>query len=100
MERVRLSGKELFVYYHKGMGDIEAGGCTNKRILAEKSGIGYNNLVRIFTRNRVNYYEDDTVVIIRLYVRSIVKGSQSMARRGKGGMERFRERYMMKRREY
>ena len=100
MERVRLSGKELFVYYHKGMGEIEAGGCTNKRILSEKSGIGYDNLVRVFTRDRVNYYEDDTVVIIRLFVSNIVKGRQSMVRRGRGGMERFRERYMMNRREY
>jgi hypothetical protein len=92
MERIRLTGKELFVCYHKGIGDtkrVEGIACTNKVVLAQRSGINYDNLVRIFTREKRHYYETEGVVIIRVYVRNIYKGGQSMKRRGRGGMEKF-----------
>jgi len=97
---MRLTGKELFIYYHKLVGDGSVGGCTNKVILAKKSGVRYDNLVRVFTRERKHYYENDDIVIMRLYVGGIEKGRQSMVRRGRGGMEKFRDRYLMGRREY
>ena len=100
---IRLTGKELFVYYYKGMGEgsnVQVGGCTNKRILSKKTGIEYNTLMWVFTRKGRCYYETSEVVIMKLFVRNIIKGNQSIVRRGRGGMERFRERYMMNRREY
>ena len=93
MERLRLSGKEMYVFYPKGMGngmDVEAICCTNKTILSKRSGVGYDNLVRVFTRERKSYYENEEVIIIRVYIRNVVKGRQSISRRGKGGMEAFK----------
>ena len=48
-----------------------------------------------FTRKGRCYYENEEVIILKLHTEDIEKGSQSIARRGKGGMERFREKYLM-----
>lgn len=92
-EAVRLTGKELFIYYHKGVNvndnKILPGGCTNKRVLASRTGIDYNVLMWHFTRKGRHYYENDDIVIIRLFTDNIVKGNQSFKRRGRGGMESF-----------
>jgi len=90
---VRLSGKDLFIFYHKGLdkGDksITVGGCTNKRVLAKKTGIDYNTLMWVFTRKRLCYYETADTIVLKLLTSNIEKGGQSMARRGRGGMESF-----------
>jgi lambda repressor-like predicted transcriptional regulator len=97
---VRLTGKELFIYYDRkiGLADIKAPvrGCTNKRVLAKKTGIDYSTLMRVFTRKSLRYYENGDMIILKLFVSDIEKGGQSMARRGRGGMENF-ARYIMKR---
>jgi len=96
---VRLGGKELFVYYHRGIGEgdnsIRVGGCTNKRVLSRKTGVEYNTLMWVFTRQGRCYYEDKDMVIMKLRTADIEKGAQSIARRGKGGMQNF-VRYVMK----
>lgn len=100
---VRLSGKDLFIYYHKGLGvddpSVAVNACTNKRILAKKTGIDYNTLMSHFTRKRRCYYENATTIILKLHPRVIEKGGQSMSRRGKGGMESF-VKYISKRSNY
>jgi hypothetical protein len=96
---VRLTGRELFIYYNKKLGiddkGISVGGCTNKRILADRTGIDYNKLMWIFTRKNKCFYDDGNTVILKLYTSDIKKGGQSLARKGKGGMESF-ARYIMK----
>jgi hypothetical protein len=98
---LRLTGKDLFIFYHRdiGIGDnsIKPGGCTNKRILSKQTGIDYNTLMRVFTRQRRCYYETDGMIILKVSTGDIKKGSQSLGRRGKGGMDRFIERYTIKR---
>jgi hypothetical protein len=94
---VRLGGKELFVYYHRGIGEdtrIRVGGCTNKRVLSRKTGVEYNTLMWVFTRKGLCYYEKEDIIILKLYTSDIEKGGQSMKRRGRGGMENFM-RYVM-----
>ena len=97
----RLHSKELFIWYPKWIGrddkKVTARGYTNKRVLSQRSGVNYDNLVRVFTREGKHYYENADGVIIRLYVSEITKGGQSVARKGKGGMENF-VRYIMKER--
>jgi hypothetical protein len=98
---IRLTGKWLFVYYHKkiGIGDdsIKCGGCTNQRILSKRTGLSEGFLMGIFTRKGFNYYDDGDIVIMKLDTSAIEKGKQSMARRGRGGMEKFVSRYVIKR---
>lgn len=94
MERVRLASKEIFIFYFKN-GEKKISGCTNKVTLSKKSGIGYENLVRVFTRERKDHYENDDVMILRLRVSDIEKGKQSFVRRGSGGMEAFKRKYML-----
>lgn len=90
---IRLGGKELFIYYFKQLGmadyNIRVGGCTNKRILSERTGIGYDTLVRIFTRKGGVYFDNSDILILKLFASDIEKGRQSMSRRGRGGMEMF-----------
>lgn len=90
---VRISSKELFIYYHKQLGsegrNAIVGGCTNKRILASRTGVDYYTLMKVFTRKGGCFYENGDVIIIKLFTGDIIKGKQSMARRGKGGMEKF-----------
>lgn len=97
---VRLSGKDLFIYYHKGLAESNPGiivnACTNKKILAKKTGVDYNTLMSHFTRRNRCYYENETTIILKLHPGVIEKGGQSMARRGRGGMEKFIERYTIK----
>jgi hypothetical protein len=99
-ERIRLTGRLLFIYYFKKIGienkSIMVKGCTNKRILGKRTGIGVDLLVNIFTRKGLCYYENDDVVIMKLYASDIEKGAQSVMRKGKGGMEKFIERYTIK----
>ena len=94
-ETVRLSSKELFIFYYKLGGESKVGGCTNKRILSNRTGIDYSKLMWIFTRKNRIYYEDGEVVILKLFTSDIQKGSQSIKRRGRGGMEAF-ARYISK----
>jgi len=90
---IRLSSKELFVYYHYKLGEenkeVIVGGCTNKRILSEKTGIDYNTLMWVFTRKDRCYYDNGETIIMKLFTDDIEKGRQSLVRRGKGGMESF-----------
>lgn len=86
---VRLSGKDLFIYYRKDIEKIIVRGCTNKRVLAKKTGIEYNTLMKVFTRNHGCFYESNGVVIIKIHPGDIEKGGQSIARKGIGGMEKF-----------
>lgn len=89
----------LFVYYGKRINTSkEKGfvrGCTNKRVLAQKTGIRYDTLVNIFTRQRNVYYETEDIIILKLYISDITKGSQSLKRRGQAGMKKFAE-YVIK----
>jgi len=89
MVSVRLTSRELFVYYFKGLEGVHAGGCTNKRVLSKRTGIGYGKLMWVFTRKGKCYYENGDVVIMKLHVTDIEKGGQSFKRRGKGSMEGF-----------
>jgi hypothetical protein len=90
----------MFVYYCKITGrdnrKVIGRGCTNKRVLAKNTSIGYDNLVRIFTREGRGFYENDDYIIVKIYPSEIDKGSQSFIRKGKGGMEKFVERYVIK----
>jgi hypothetical protein len=96
---IRISSTELFVYYHKKLGlmsnDIRVGGCTNKKLLSEKSGVDYYILMREFTRKDRCYYETEDIVILKLLTDDIKKGKQSVNRKGRGGMENF-VKYIMK----
>ena len=98
-ERVRLTGRILFIYYFKKMEGMKIGGCTNKRILSKRSGVDYSTLMSNFTRKGKCFYENEDTVIMKLHTSDIEKGAQSMIRRGKGGMERFMERYVIKKRD-
>lgn len=92
-EEVRLTGKELYIYWIKvfGKDNIKqrGGGCTNKVILSRKTGLGIDTLVRLFTRQDRGYFENDDIIIIRVNPFDIEKGKQSMSRKGKGGMQKF-----------
>lgn len=64
---------QIFTLYFgdKEKGDGFSISCTNKRVLAElladKTGIGYDKLVKLFTREKRDYYEvpEEEFVIIR-----------------------------------
>jgi len=90
---IRLSSKELFIFHHYKLGSenegVVVGGCTNKRILSEKTGIDYNTLMWVFTRKGRCYYDNGETVILKLFTNDIEKGRQSLARRGRGGMDSF-----------
>ena len=100
---IRLTGKDLFIYYHKKLGiidkNIRVGGCTNKRLLSKRTGIGEGLLMRIFTRRGFCYYENEDTIILKVRTSDIEKGSQSVARKGRGGMDKFIERYVIKKRD-
>ena len=100
---IRITGRDLFIYYHKKLaedgGGIIVNACTNKRILSKRTGIDEGSLMRIFTRKGLCYYENENTIILKLDARVIEKGRQSMARKGKGGMEKFVEKYIIKRRD-
>ena len=97
-ERIRLTSRDLFVYYFKKIGKegnkVKLGGCTNKRMLSKRTSVEYNTLMRTFTRKGGNYYENEDVFILKIYTSGIEKGSQSIGRRGKGGMENFIKNYI------
>jgi hypothetical protein len=77
--------KVVYVCYRKdGVNSVPVG-CTNKRLLSRFSGMGYENLVRIFTRGRRFYYEDGERIIMKVYEGSIIRGAQKISRRGRGG---------------
>jgi hypothetical protein len=88
---VRLTGKSFFAYCIKVKGMVETeyytGGCTNKRVLAKKTGIGYDLLMKVFTRKGLVYFENEHVIIIKVKRGDIEKGKQSFSRQGKGSME-------------
>lgn len=95
-ERVRLTGRDLFVYYFKKLENVKVGGCTNKRILSKRTGVDYDTLMWYFTRKDRCMYENEDVIILKLYTSGIEKGAQSIARKGKGGMEAFMSKYVRK----
>jgi hypothetical protein len=100
---IRITGKDLFIYYHKKLAEghdgIIVNACTNKRILSKRTGLDEGLLMRIFTRKGLCYYENEDTIILKLHTRVIEKGKQSMVRKGKGGMERFVEKYVIKGRD-
>jgi hypothetical protein len=102
-KEIRLAGRYLFIFYHKSIGIGEKSNivraCTNKRILAKKTSIDYNVLMWHFTRKNKCFYENGDTIIMKLYTSDIEKGLQSMVRKGKGGMDKFMERYVIKKRE-
>ena len=69
---------DIFTLY---FGDTEEGkgfslSCTNKRVLADRTGIGYDKLVKIFTREKRFYYEDKENKFIIIHSKSLHKGDQ------------------------
>ncbi|MGD0341293.1 MAG: hypothetical protein ABSA76_06270 [Bacteroidales bacterium] len=87
----RLGGKDLYIFLWKGSGEKGDKGmviiCTNKKVLSERSSIGYENLVRVFTRQKRIYYEDsEGHLVMHLKVKDIIKGRQGLSRKGKGGI--------------
>jgi hypothetical protein len=81
--------KRLFIFQLKGDAEFMKKhvpvGCSNLRILHERSGMGYDNLVRIFTRKCLRYYESESVVIMKVYESMIIRGKQGLSKRGVGG---------------
>ena len=79
----------VFVFQIKGDGEFMKKhvpvGCSNLRILHERSGVGFDNLVRIFTRKGLRYYENDSVIIMKVYESLILRGRQGLVKRGRGG---------------
>jgi hypothetical protein len=87
---IRLTSRELFVFYNKKLGlENSVGGCSNKRILEERTGVGWSVLEREFTRLGHCYFDNGEVVILKLFTADIKKGNQSVSRKGRGGMEQF-----------
>jgi len=87
----RIASKELYAFYWR---EDEVNkrpgisfGCTNRTVLSERTGIPYKDLRRIFTARGKMFYEDRErgFIIIRIMVSDIVKGRQSLSRRGRGG---------------
>jgi len=78
--------KVIYVYFWKGGGESGTNrkplACTNKRVLASKTGMGYENLVRIFTRKGRSYWEDSEHFILKIFVSDIIKGKQRIISRG------------------
>jgi hypothetical protein len=79
--------KTIYIYYNKetekekGKGIVIS--CTNKKILSERTGLGYDNIVRVFTREKKIYWEGLEWVIIKIYVDEIIKGKQKFSKRMK-----------------
>ena len=98
---IRITGRELFIYYHKKLAEDSKGiivnACTSKRTLSKRTGVDEGLLMRIFTRKGLCYYENENTIILKLQTRVIEKGKQSMVRKGRGGMEKFIEKYTIKR---
>jgi hypothetical protein len=92
--RARLTGRELYVYCFKKLDNVKNGICTNKRILSDRTGIEYCVLMNMFTRKGLKRYENEDVLILKVYTADLEKGSQSIRRRGKGGMENFVKNYI------
>lgn len=92
-KELRLYGKELYIAYPKlglASGNFEVSGYTNKRQLSEsKYKLPYDNLVRIFTRKKMTYYEFEHVIVLKLSLSSVTKGDQSLKKRGRGGRDQF-----------
>ena len=89
---LRLYGKELYIVYPKlGIegGNFKVEGYTNKRQVSGRFNLKYDNLVRVFTRNRRTYYEFEEAIVMKLYLSDITKGGQSFARKGRGGRDQF-----------
>ena len=78
---VQVLGDEEFIKEHPPRG------CSNLRLLEKRSGIKYDNLVRIFTRKGSFFYISDRVVIMKIYEGDIERGGQRVSRRGRGGVK-------------
>jgi hypothetical protein len=83
----------IYIFHWKGLGKDRIKerpiSCSNKRLLAERTGLGYENLVRIFTRQGRSYWEDSEHFIVKIYESDIIRGKQNLSIRGRGGI-RFR----------
>jgi hypothetical protein len=90
---VRILSSELFIFYDKKLGignnSIHSIGCTNKTILNERTNLDYGFLMKVFTRENKFYYEDENMIVLRIFTDEILRGKQSVKRKGKGGMENF-----------
>ena len=83
--------KVIYIFYWKGVDGERVKdrpfACSNKRILAEKvkgtSGLSYENLVRIFTKQRRFYWEDNEHFIVKIYASEIKRGKQKVLGRGR-----------------
>lgn len=80
--------KVVYILYWKR--EVEKGeenraiACSNKRVLAERGPLKYDNIVRIFTRQRKFFWEDLEHVIIKIYEKDIIRGNQKLSKRGMG----------------
>ena len=78
----------IFVYHWLGKDgngrDSHPIGCSNMRILSERSGVGYENLVRVFTRERRRYWSDGASYIVKIYESDILRGKQKLSKVGIG----------------
>ncbi|MGD0340534.1 MAG: hypothetical protein ABSA76_02335 [Bacteroidales bacterium] len=57
--------------------------CSNKRILANRTHLGYDNIMRIFTRQGKYFWEDSEHIIIKIYEGDILRGRQKIKVSGK-----------------
>ena len=83
--------KVIYIFYWKQGGvnskENKPIACTNKRVLAERSPLGYENLVRIFTRQRRVYWEDSEHIILKIFEDDIIRGKQKISKKGRGGVQ-------------
>ena len=89
---MRLYGKELYIVYPKlGVegGNFKVEAYTNKKQIDGRFNLRYDNLVRVFTRNRKTYHEFEEAIVLKLYIGDIKKGGQSFEKKGRGGRDNF-----------
>jgi hypothetical protein len=69
---------EIYTLYFgdKGKGDGVSFSCTNKRVLADRTGIGYDKLVNIFTRQKKLFFEDPENNFIIIHSTLLHRGGQ------------------------
>lgn len=69
---------EIFTLFFgdKGTGEGFSLSCTNKRVLADRTGIGYDKLVKIFTREKRFYYEDPEQGFLIIHSTLLHRGGQ------------------------
>ena len=87
------------MYYAKIAGgdrrDIRPFACSNRRVLSQRTGMGYSNVVRVFTRERRYYYETEEYVVLRFFEGDIVRGKQKLSIQGRS-VKRFTGSHLVK----